>query len=227
MPSTPTLLRSAAAVIAISAASFCARADDDQKATELVQGAHATLAHFGATPGMAPVLEWLPHASGIVVFPRVVSAALIVGGSGANGLLFVRDADTGHWTGPAFYRLVQASVGLQAGVSTAEMLMVINSPGALRSLYAGRLRLGMDASVVVGARGGGIGSAVTADVDAYALARGVIAGIALDGSALEVRSGLNEAWYGTPATPDDILVKRRATNDESKRLAAEIEGLAR
>lgn len=227
MPSTSTLLRSTAAAFAIAVASFCARADDDQKAAELVQGAHATLAHFGESRAMAPMLEWLPHASGIVIFPRVVSAALIVGGSGASGLLFVRDADTGHWVGPAFYRLVQASIGLQAGISTAEMIMVINSPGALRSLYAGRLRLGMDASVVVGSRGGGVGSAITADIDAYALAKGVIAGIALDGSALEVRSALNEAWYDQPATPDDILVKRIVTNDESKRLGAAIEAIAR
>jgi lipid-binding SYLF domain-containing protein len=217
--------RRAALAALLAAASVQANADDAARARKIVADSRVTLAHFNASPTQRMALLALPGASAIVIFPHVVSAAFIVGGSGADGVLFVRDLQSGHWIGPAFYRLVSGSVGLQAGGSSAEVVMIVNSTGALRSLYKGHLRLGIDASIAIG-HGGGAGSAITADVDSYALSKGLVAGIALDGSRLSVRAPLNTAWYGRPATPAQILVDREVSNPDSVPLARDIENLA-
>jgi SH3 domain-containing YSC84-like protein 1 len=192
---------------------------------EIAAATRASLTHFEASRGMHPVLLVVPEASAIVIFPHVVSASFLVGASEADGLLFVRDRDTGHWAGPVFCSLSQGSIGLQAGASTAELLMIVNSPGALRSISRGHLRLGIDASVAVG-RGGGASSAITADIDSYALSKGLFAGIAIAGSALRIRPDLNAAWYGQAVSLDDIVVRHAASSPDAGRLAAAVEAMA-
>ncbi len=192
---------------------------------DIAAATRASLAHFEASRAVQPALLALPEATAIVIFPHVFSASFVVGGSEADGMLFVRDRDTGHWLGPVFYSLSRGSIGMQAGASTAELLMIVNSPGALRSISKGHLRLGIEASVAIG-RGGGASSAITADIDSYALSKGLSAGVALDGSALRIRPDLNAAWYGQAVTLDDIVVRRAVTSPDAGRLAAAVEALA-
>lgn len=196
-----------------------------RRSEDIAQATRASLAHFAARRGMQPALLALPQASAIAVFPHVVSASFVVGGAQADGLLFVRDRESGHWSGPVFCSLSQGSIGLQAGFSTAELLMIVNSPGALRSIFDGRLRLGIDATVAFG-EGGGASSAIIADIDSYALSKGLSAGIALDGSALRVRPDLNAAWYGRSVSVDDIVARRIAPSPDADRLAAAVDALS-
>jgi lipid-binding SYLF domain-containing protein len=148
----------------------------------------------------------------------VLKAGFILGGSGGSGVLMVRDEKTGKWVGPAFYTVGTASLGLQAGASSAEVLMVINNQKSLDSLYTNKVKLGGDASVAVGPKGQGTGASVTADFVVYAKAKGAFAGVAFDGSVLDVRDKLNNAYYGKAVTPADILVKREASNPASAKL---------
>jgi len=223
----PPSFLSCIAVLALSALlTGCATPGDPARHGQaIVDEARTSLAHFAASPGMQPALAALPTASAIVIFPRLASASVVVGASEAEGVLYVRDLQTGHWAGPMFYSLAEGSIGLQAGVSRAEVLMIVNSHGALTSLFKGRLRLGMDASVTVG-KGGGASSAITSDVDSYALSKGLFAGIALAGSALRARSDLNAAWYGRTVKPDDLVDMRDVQTPSSARLSAAIEALA-
>jgi lipid-binding SYLF domain-containing protein len=196
-----------------------------RRSEDLAVATRASLAHFETSPGLQAALLALAQAKALVIFPHVVSASFIVGASEADGLLFVRDRDTGHWVGPVFCSLSQGSIGLQAGASLAEVLMIVNSAGALRSISKGRLRLGMDASVAFG-KGGGGGAAIIADIDSYALSKGLFAGVALDGSALRIRPDLNAAWYGKDVTLDDILARRDAPSPDAGRLALAVEALS-
>ncbi len=196
-----------------------------RRGADIADATRISLAHFQASRGMQPALQALPEASAIAVFPHVVSASFIVGGAEADGMLFVRDRNTGHWLGPVFYSMSQGSIGLQAGASTAEMLIIVNSPGALRSVAKGHLRLGIDASVAVGG-GGGASSAITADIDSYVLEKGLSVGVALDGSALRIRPDLNAAWYGKSVTLDDIVMRHEVSSRDAGRLAAAVEALA-
>jgi len=214
------------ALLLLALQAGCATPESAASNTEDIAAAtRVSLAHFAASRGMQPALLVVPEASAVIIFPHVVSAAFVVGGSEAEGLLFVRDRDTCHWVGPVFYSLSQGSIGFQAGLSKAELLIVVNSPAALRSIAKGHPRLGIDVSVALGG-GGSASSAITADIDSYALEKGLFAGIALDGSTLRIRPDLNAAWYGRPVTLDDIVVSRVVSSPDAGRLAAAVEALA-
>jgi lipid-binding SYLF domain-containing protein len=135
-------------------------------------------------------------------------------------VLMVRDENTGNWTGPAFYTMGTASVGLQAGASSAEVVMVVHSQKALDSLYTNKLKLGADASIAVGPKGVGTGASVTADFVVYSAVKGAFVGMSVDGSVLDVRDTLNLAYYGKPVTPVDILVKQVSSHPGANAMQA-------
>ena len=64
--------------------------------------------------GVAVVDGYLERARGVMIFPRLVKASLILGGEGGNGVLVAKGAD-GNWSNPAFYSLGAPSVGFQIG----------------------------------------------------------------------------------------------------------------
>jgi lipid-binding SYLF domain-containing protein len=107
------------------------------------------------------------------------------------------------------------------------MVMVINSQKALDSLHTNKLKLGGDASVALGSKGAGTGATATADFIVYSKVKGAYAGVAVDGSVLDVRQSLNTAYYGQPATPIDILVKRSVNNPEAAPLLMAVEQAAK
>ena len=176
-----------------------ARASDASDAAELVAKAQATIGEFGRNKDFPTFSPALAKARGVLIFPQVLKAGFVLGGSGGSGVLLVRDAKTGKWIGPAFYTMGSASLGFQAGASAAEVVMIVNSQKALDS-----------------------------DFVAYSAVKGAFAGLAIDGSVLDARGGLNSAYYGKKkTTPIDILVKRQVANKpESAALQAAVKKAA-
>ena len=203
-----------------------ARASDASDAADLVMKSQATVTTFGASKEFPTFSPALAKAKAVLIFPQVLKAGFILGGSGGSGVLLVRDAKTGNWTGPAFYTMGSASLGFQAGASAAEVVMIVNSQKALESLYSNKLKLGGDASVALGPKGVGSGAAMSADFVVYATVQGAFAGLSIDGSVLDVRQSLNSAYYGKKASPVEILVKQEVTKPESAALQAAVKKAA-
>src|SRR4051812_1986164 len=203
---------------AAATASLPARASDASDAADLVMKAQATVTQMGSSKEFPTFSPALAKAKAVLIFPQVLKAGFILGGSGGSGVLLVRDAKTGNWIGPAFYTMGSASLGFQAGASAAEVVMIVNSQKALDSLYSNKLKLGGDASVALGPKGVGSGAALTADFIVYATVQGAFAGLSVDGSVLDVRQSLNAGYYGKSATPVEILVKQEATKPEAAAL---------
>lgn len=202
--------------------SMPALASDASEASGLVDKAKITITEFAANKDFAGMKSALRQAKAVLIFPQILKAGFILGGSGGSGVLLVRDENSGTWGGPAFYTMGTASLGLQAGASAAEVVMVVHSQKALDSLYTNKLKLGADASVAVGPKGAGTGASVTADFIVYSQAKGAFAGLAVDGSVLDVRDSLNAAFYGKPVTPMGILVKQEVSNPAAAGLQAEL-----
>jgi lipid-binding SYLF domain-containing protein len=218
----------AALASALAVVSSPARAADDAaEAKKLVSEAQATLNDFANNKEFPTLGPALAKAKGVLVFPQILKAGFILGGSGGSGVLLVRDGKTGDWTGPAFYTMGSASLGFQAGASSAEVVMVVNSQKALDSLYSNKVKLGGDASAAIGPKGVGTGASLTADFVVYSTVKGAFAGMAVDGSVLDVRDSLNKAYYGKAASPVDILVKHAATNPDSAGLKAAVKKSAK
>jgi lipid-binding SYLF domain-containing protein len=207
--------------------SLPAQASDAGDAAALVQKAQATVHAFAQNKDFTEFRESLRQAKGVLVFPKVLKAGFVLGGSGGNGVLLVRDEKTGSWSGPAFYSMGSASLGLQAGASSAQVVMLVHSQKALDSLYTSKVKLGGDASVAVWKKGMGAGAALSTDFVSYSMVKGAFAGLAVDGSVLEVRDSLNAAYYGKAVTPPDILVKRDVHNPAAASLQAALKAAAK
>ena len=220
-------LGSAAIALAATCFSLPARASDATDAKDLVDKASVVISSLSNDKDFATLGAAMGKARAVLIYPEVLKAGFILGGSGGSGVLLVRDAKTGDWSGPAFYTMGSASLGFQAGASSAEMVMVVNSQKALDSLYTNKVKLGGDASVALGPKGAGTGASVSADFIVYAKAKGAFAGIAVDGSVVDVREKLNAGYYGKATTPVDILVKKDVSNPASAALQAALKKAAK
>jgi lipid-binding SYLF domain-containing protein len=215
-----------AAVLSMSLALLlggCASTGTPDEARGTADAAQATLNRFIKDPDMSWLRENLPRAKAILISPRILQAGFIVGGSGGNAVLHARTTGGHGWTGPAFYKMGTGSIGLQIGAEAAEMVALVLTEKALNSFLSNSFKLGGDVSVAAGPVGAGTGAPVTADMVVYVRAKGLYGGLNMSGSVITVDDGANQAFYGRPVTPVEILVKQSATNAIGNGLARDVE----
>jgi lipid-binding SYLF domain-containing protein len=154
----------------------------------------------------------LDKADCVVVFPSVLKAAFIVGGSYGRGAMSCRQGDDfkGPWGAPTMMALEGGSFGFQiGGEATDFVLLVMNERGA-RGILASKVKLGGDASVAAGP----VGRDASADSDAtlraeilsYSRARGLFAGVSLEGSTIRPDNGDNRRVYGRKIPAKEIVL---------------------
>ena len=80
--------------------------------------------------------------------------------------------------------------------------------------------------MAIGPKGTGTGIALDSDFVAYSTVKGAFAGLAIDGSVLDVRGALNSAYYGKKVTPAEILAKRAPVKPEAAALQAAVKKAA-
>ena len=162
-------------------------------------------------PETAVPEKMFTDAHAIAVIPDVVKAGLIFGGRGGKGLISVRSPD-GTWSNPSFIKLGGGSVGFQAGVSSSDVILVFRSPRGVDSIVNGKFTLGGDASVAAGPVGRSAQAStdeqLKAEIYSYSRARGLFAGVSLDGTWLRIDHKANQAMYGRNTTPRMIFEGR-------------------
>ena len=150
----------------------------------------------------------------VVVFPSVLKAAFIVGGSYGRGAMSCRQGQDfrGPWGAPTMMALEGGSFGFQiGGQATDFVLLVMNESGA-SGILASKVKLGADASVAAGP----VGRDASADTDAtlraeilsYSRARGLFAGVSLEGSTIRPDNGDNRRVYGEKVSARDIVLSK-------------------
>lgn len=166
------------------------------------------------TPDARIPAELLSQAHAIAVIPEVVKAGLVIGGRHGRGLVSVRSRD-GSWSNPSFVMLTGGSIGWQAGVQAADVILVFRTERGVDNLVNGKFTLGADASIAAGPVGreanAGTDEEFKAEILSYSRARGLFAGIALDGSALSIDFEANQDVYGSKVTPR-MLFENRVSN---------------
>ncbi|HET7106641.1 MAG TPA: lipid-binding SYLF domain-containing protein [Candidatus Acidoferrum sp.] len=155
--------------------------------------------------------DLLDKARCVVVMPSVLKAALVVGGSYGRGTMVCRGGKDfrGAWGAPAMYALEGGSVGLQIGGEATDFVFLLMNDRAATSLLNSKVRLGADISAAAGPKG----RSASADTDAYmraeilsySRARGVFAGVSLEGSTLRPDGEANRKLYGKSATAAEII----------------------
>jgi lipid-binding SYLF domain-containing protein len=196
-----------------------APAADFSEQQQLVDKAKLTIERFSADPSLKEAIRsWSPETRALFIVPQLTRGAFIFGGAGGSGVLIVRDEQKG-WSEPAFYTIGSASFGLQIGADVAEIVMVIRTKKGVEEFYGTDVKLGVETSMAVGPVGEGISAqGIAADIISYASKKGAFAGMALDGAAVTVSDGSNEAYYGQSVRPVDIVVKRSVSNPHSAAL---------
>ena len=169
----------------------------------------------------------IKNAKALLIYPQVLKAGFILGGSGGTGVLVVRDAKAGDWSQPAFYTIGSISFGLQIGGEAAEVIVMVMTQKAIDSLYTTSVKLGGDMSVAAGPYGAGAKGDVTADFISYAKSKGLYAGLNLEGSVVGVRESLNKDYYGEAATPVQIIVEKKVSNKGSAGLREALQKTAK
>jgi lipid-binding SYLF domain-containing protein len=203
-------------------------AADRDRVQGLVDRARVTFKEFMGDSNYAWVHENLDRAKGVLIFPQVIKGGFIWGGSGGTGVLLVRDEKTGNWSEPAFYTIGSVTFGLQIGGQAAEVVMLAMTQKAIDSLLSSSFKLGGEASIALGPVGAGAKASadipnVTADFLTFAKAKGLYAGLNLEGAVVAVRDSLNRTYYGKDVRPIDIVVKKDVSNGRSAELRGALE----
>ena len=160
----------------------------------------------------------LEEAQAIAVIPNVVKAGFVFGGRRGRGLISIRGKD-GTWASPSFITLTGGSVGFQAGVQSADVILVFRTRGGVDSIVNGKFTLGGDASVAAGP----VGRSAQASTDeqlkaaiySYSRARGLFAGVSLDGTRLAIDNHSNAAVYGGDYTARAIVEGRAGNGSDA------------
>lgn len=166
-----------------------------------------------AIPENAIPPSLLANAQAIAIIPSVIKAGFIVGGRYGKGIVMRRDRARRAWSDPVFLTLAGGSVGFQAGASATDVILVFKNYRGLDSLANGKFTLGADAAVAAGPVGRNAQAAtdvqMRSEILSYSRSRGLFAGVALDGSVLEIDHAANASYYGKRGiTPLDIFENR-------------------
>jgi lipid-binding SYLF domain-containing protein len=228
-PVMPEIISRRAAVVGVCLSvvlAGCATKATRVDTQAAVREAQATLINFHKDPEMKWFRENVKRARAIVISPRIWKAGFVFGGSGGPALALARADDKQDWAGPAFYRIVAGTVGFQAGAEKSEMIALVMTDKALNALLSASFKLGADLSVAVGPVGAGAAAPVNADMVVFSRSKGLYGGVNLEGSVLSIDDRANEAYYGRPVTPVDILIKRSVSNPDAAPLLKTVSAIA-
>jgi lipid-binding SYLF domain-containing protein len=198
-----------------------AASKDIEKPEELVEKALVTFNNFSADPNMTWFRDNIGKAKAIIIYPRIIRAGFLLGGSGGSGVLLHLDGKTGQWSYPAFYTMGSGSFGFQAGVDFSEVVLLVMTQKGMDSLLSTEFKLGADVSIAAGPVGAGAKSQ-TVDVLSYSRAKGVFGGISFEGAVIKPRDKWNSAYYGKPVRTIDIAVKRNVSNPDADALRSAV-----
>ena len=183
---------------------------DNEKEQERVKESGAVLKEILNIPDDIPQ-DLLDKAECLVVLPSVKKGAFGIGGSFGRGVMICRSGQhyTGLWGPPAMYALEGVNIGFQLGGEATDFVLLVMNPKGARSLLSSKVKLGADASAAAGPKGRS-GEAATdvvmnAEILSYSRAKGLFAGISLEGSTLRSDGGANEKLYGRKLTAKDII----------------------
>jgi lipid-binding SYLF domain-containing protein len=200
-------------------------AQEQNKEQKRLENSGVVLQEIMNTPENIPQ-EVIDKAECIVVFPSVLKAAFVVGASYGRGAMVCRTGKDfrGPWGAPAMYALEGGSIGFQIGGEATDLVLLIMNERGASSILSSKVKLGGDASVAAGP----VGRTASADTDAwmraeilsYSRARGVFAGISLEGSTLRPDDDATADVYGRKLTAKEIVLGNISIPESGRHLVA-------
>ena len=174
----------------------------ESKAQDRVQAAADVLNEIQAAPDQGIPEEVLGSAECVAVVPSMLKAGFVVGARYGRGLASCRTPK--GWSAPAFFKVEGGSFGLQIGGQAVDLVMLIMNDDGMHKLLSSKFKLGADASVAAGP----VGRHAAADTDwkmraqilSYSRARGLFAGLELNGAVIRQDKDSTREFYGHMVT---------------------------
>jgi lipid-binding SYLF domain-containing protein len=204
-------MRSLPLLLAFSMISLPLSADNKKEADRL-DNSGTVLKEILDIPDDIPQ-DLLDKAECVIVYPSVLKAAFVFGASYGRGAMTCRTGEhfTGPWGAPSMMALEGGSVGLQLGGQATDFVLLVMNPRGAKAILSSKVKLGANASAAAGPKGRDAEAAtdvtMRAEVLTYSRARGLFAGISLEGSTVRPDNGGNERLYGKKVSAEDIVRK--------------------
>ena len=192
------LLATALAALLMATVPTRAQQPPDSDEARRIREAITVINEVMSVPDSSIPIAIAKKAEGIAIFPGTVKAGFIFGGMRGRGVLSARTA--GGWSAPSFMTLTGGSFGLQIGGQSTDIVLVIMNRRGLENFVRNQFKFGADASVAAGPVGrdaqANTDLQLRAEILSYSRARGLFAGVTINGSTVRAGRDANERFYG-------------------------------
>jgi lipid-binding SYLF domain-containing protein len=184
----------------------------DKKEADRLENCGTVLKEVMDIPDDIPQ-DLIDKAECIIVYPSVIKAAFVFGGSYGRGAMTCRTGEhyTGPWSAPTMMALEGGSFGLQLGGQATDFVLLVMNPRGAHSILKSKVKLGADASASAGPKGRTADAStdvtLRAEVLSYSRSRGLFAGLSLEGSTVRPDNDANERVYSKKVEAEDIVFK--------------------
>lgn len=204
-----------------------------ESAADRIESSATVLNEIMAAPDKGIPEEILGSAKCVAVVPSLLKGGFILGGAHGRGVATCRTAD--GWSAPAPFSITGGSFGLQIGVQGVDLVMLIMNDKGMQALLSSKFKLGADASAAAGPVGRHAEAStdwkLRAEVLTYSRARGLFAGVTINGAAIHQDEDATRELYGrlvpfrtiltgavtTPAAGEPFIsaVRKAVANEET------------
>lgn len=195
------------AVLGVASMAMAAASTTKEDATDRLDNAATVLRQIMNTPDKGIPQEVMEHAKCVAVVPHMIKGGFVFGAEGGRGVATCRTAN--GWSAPAFFSIEGGSWGLQIGVEGIDVVMIFQNDKGAEDLLKSKFKVGADASAAAGPVGRQASAAtdwkLNAEILTYSRAKGVFAGLALNGAAVHPDRDSMTAYYGPNVTERDVL----------------------
>src|SRR5271155_55447 len=187
-------------------------AAEDKKETDRLENCGTVMKEIMDIPDDIPQ-DLIDKAECVIIYPSVLKAAFIVGGSYGRGAMTCRTGEhyTGPWSAPSMMALEGGSIGFQIGGQATDFVLLVMNPRGAHSILKNKVKLGADASAAAGPKGRTANAStdvsLRAEVLSYSRNRGLFAGVSLEGSTVRPDGDANERVYGKKLEAEDIIFR--------------------
>ena len=195
-------------MVLVAAGAAGVRAQADQ--AERIRNAATVLDEIMGAPDKGVPSGILDNAEAIAVFPSTIKGGFVLAAHRGKGVISARNRANKTWSPPAFLTVTGGSIGAQIGAQSIDLVLIVMNRRGLENLLQNQFKVGADGSVTAGPVGRSAEAAtdiqMRAEILSYSRARGLFAGVSINGAAIRQDRDSNEGFYGDPFRTRSIIL---------------------
>jgi lipid-binding SYLF domain-containing protein len=211
--------------LAVTSSSLLAK-DDKAKTTERLNDAASLFSEVMGTPDKAIPQNLLDKAYCIVLIPGLKKGGFVLAAKYGRGFALCRHGNASGWGAPGAVRIEGGSFGLQIGVSSSDVILLVMNERGMKRLTESKFTIGGEATAAAGPVGrdatAQTDALLTAEILSWSRSRGLFAGISLDGATMRNDIDVNEDMYGQRWDNKQVLMSGATPPDAASKLLAEL-----